>query len=153
MASADGVGGLAAKLGRGLLAGAIGTAAMTASSTAEMKLRGRAASAAPADAAAKVLGIAGFCDEAAKRRFSNAVHWTYGSSWGVPRALLDAAGLRPAAAAAAHGGALWASEQVMLPALGVAPPLWRWGATEVAIDALHHAVYAVATSAAYEALR
>jgi hypothetical protein len=149
---ANGPGTLAAKIGRGLVAGAIGTAAMTVSSTLEQKLRGREASTAPADAAAKVLGIEGFCDEAAKSRFSNVVHWVYGSTWGVPRALLDAAGLSPAAATAAHGVALWASEQAMLPALGVSPPLWEWGATEIAIDAGHHVVYSVATSLAYEAL-
>jgi hypothetical protein len=120
---ANGLGGLAAKIGRGLVAGAIGTAAMTVSSTIEQKRRGREASTAPADAAMKVLGIESFCDDAAKNRFSNVVHWAYGSAWGVPRALLDAAGLSPAAATAAHGGALWGSEQVMLPALGVAPPL------------------------------
>ena len=149
---ANGLGGVTAKIGRGLVAGAVGTAAMTVSSTIEMKARGREGSTAPADAAMKVLGIASFCDDAAKRRFSNAVHWAYGSSWGVPRGLLDTGGLRPAAATAAHGGALWGFEQVTLPALGVAPPLWRWGVVEVAIDALHHVVYAVATSAAYEAL-
>jgi hypothetical protein len=81
------------------------------------------------------------------------VHWLYGTGWGVARGVLDAAGVRPGAATAAHGGALWASEQVMLPALGVAPPLWEWGAAEVAIDAAHHVVYTVATSLAYEALR
>jgi hypothetical protein len=144
---------LAAKLGRGLVAGAVGTAAMTVSSTVEQKLRGREASTAPADAAMKVLGIAGFCDDGAKSRFSNLVHWAYGTGWGVPRALLDLAGLAPGAATAAHGGALWGSEQVMLPALGVAPPLWEWGAVEVGIDALHHIVYTAAASVAYEALR
>jgi hypothetical protein len=143
---------IAGRLARGLAAGAVGTAAMTVSSTLEAKLRRREASTAPADAAMKVLGIEGFCDDDAKSRFSTAVHWGYGTAWGVPRALLDAAGLRPAAATAAHGGALWGSEQVMLPALGVAPPLWEWGAAEVAIDALHHAVYTVAASVAYEAL-
>src|ERR671928_706858 len=125
---ATGAGELAAKIGRGLVAGAIGTAAMTVSSTIEQKLRGREASTAPADAAMKVLGIESFCDDAAKSRFSNIVHWSYGTSWGVPRALLDLAGLRPAAATAVHGGALWSSEQVMLPALGVSTPLWKWGA-------------------------
>jgi hypothetical protein len=145
-------GELAAAIGRGLLAGAIGTAAMTVSSTVEQKLREREASTAPADAAMKVLGIEGFCDDAAKSRFSNVVHWAYGSGWGVPRALLARAGLAPAAATAAHGGALWGSEQVMLPALGVAPPLWEWGAAEVAIDAGHHLVYTVAASAAYALL-
>src|SRR3954452_23545831 len=149
----SGLSGCAASIGRGLVAGAIGTAAMTVSSTLEQKTRGREASTAPADAAMKVLGIEGFCDDAAQSRFSNLVHWAYGSGWGVPRALLARAGLRPAAATAAHGGALWGSEQVMLPALGVAPPLWEWGAAEVAIDAGHHVVYTVATSVAYALLR
>ena len=144
---------MATRLGRGLIAGAIGTAAMTVSSTIEQKRRGREASTAPADAAAKVLGIAEFADDGAKSRFSNIVHWAYGTGWGVPRALLDAAGLGPAAATATHGGLLWGSEQVILPTLGVAPPLTEWGATEVAIDALHHAVYTVAAGVAYEALR
>jgi hypothetical protein len=153
MGSANGLGEIAAKIGRGVVAGAIGTAAMTASSTIEAKLRDRAPSTAPADAAGKVLGIESFTDDAAKSRFSNIVHWAYGTGWGVPRALLDAAGLDPAAATVAHGALLWGSEQVMLPVLGVAPPLWEWGAVEVAVDALHHAVYTVATSLAYEALR
>ena len=150
---ASGLGGLAGRIGRGLVAGAVGTAAMTVSSTIEQKRREREASTAPADAAMKVLGIESFCDDAAKSRFSNVVHWAYGTAWGVPRALLDAAGLSPAAATAAHGGALWGSEQVMLPALGVAPPLWEGGATEVAIDAGHHLVYTLTTSLAYAALR
>jgi hypothetical protein len=148
-----GLGRLAAAIRRGLLAGAVGTAAMTVSSTIEQKRRGREPSTAPADAAAKLLGIAGFCDERAKSRFSTIVHWSYGTGWGITRGVLDAAGVHPAAATAAHGGALWASEQVMLPALGVAPPVWEWGAVEVAIDAAHHAVYTLATSLAYEALR
>ena len=40
----------------------------------------------------------------------------------------------------------------MLPALGVAPPFWQWGAREVAIDALHHLVYTSATGVAYSFL-
>jgi hypothetical protein len=149
----SGIGGLAGAIGRGLVAGAIGTAAMTLSSTIEQNAREREASTAPADAAMKVLGIEGFCDDAARSRFSTVVRWAYGTSWGVPRALLERAGVDRVAATAAHGAALWGSEQVMLPALGVAPPLWGWGAAEVAIDALHHAVYTVATSVAYELLR
>jgi hypothetical protein len=42
---------------------------------------------------------------------------------------------------------------VVLPALDIGvPPVWRWGAEEVAIDAWHHIVYATATSVAYECL-
>jgi len=139
-------------IGRGLLAGLAGTAAMTVSSTVEMRLRGRDASTAPADASAKVLGIETFADDAAKNRFSNLVHWGYGTGWGVVHGLLDLAGLPPATATAAHFAAVWGNETVMLPVLEVAPPIYRWGMREIAIDVLHHAVYATATGIAYEAL-
>lgn len=141
----------ASAAGRGLLAGAVGTAAMTVSSTAEMKLRARAASDAPARAAARVLGVEPV-DDAAKARFSNLVHWSYGTGWGAVRGLVGAAGLRGAPACGAFLAAVWGSELATLPALGVAPPVTQWGAREVAIDAWHHVVYATATSLAYEAL-
>ena len=140
---------LASNIGKGVVAGVAGTAAMTVSSTLEQHLRGRAASTAPADATAKVLGIAEFSDPAAKNRFSNLVHWGYGTGWGVVRALLATAGLRPATATLAHGAAVWGNEQVMLPALDVAPPVYVWPRAEIAIDAFHHAVYAAATGVAY----
>ena len=139
-------------IGKGLLAGLAGTAAMTISSTVEEKLRGREPSSAPADAAAKVLGIEEFPSDRAKSAFSNAVHWCYGTGWGAVRGLLGGLGLPPVAATAAHFAAVWGSEQVMLPALGVSPPLTEWGAEEIAIDAFHHVVYASTTGAAFEAL-
>jgi hypothetical protein len=145
-------GTVAANIGRGLLAGAIGTVAMTVSSTLEMKLRDRAGSSAPAQAAEKVLGIESFVDEADEARFSNLVHWGYGTGWGAVHGLLASAGLRGPAATAVHLGAVWGSEQIMLPSLDVAPPLWEWGAQEVAIDGLHHFVYAAATGIAYSLL-
>ena len=145
------LGDVAAAVGKGLFAGAAGTAAMTLSSTMEMKLRGRPASSAPADAAAKVLGVEPK-DEKEEARFSTLVHWGYGTSWGAVRGLIGAAGLSGMRAGVAHLGAVWATEQVMLPALGVAPPFWEWGAKEVAIDAFHHLVYASATGVAYTLL-
>ena len=144
------LGNVAAAFGKGIFAGVAGTAAMTISSTVEMKLRGRAASSAPAQAA-RVLGVEPV-DEEAEARFSNLVHWAYGTAWGGARGLLAAAGLSGPAATAAHLGAVWGSEQVMLPALGVTPPLTEWGVKEVAIDALHHVVYAGATGVAYSLL-
>ncbi len=142
------LGDVAAAVGKGIFAGAAGTAAMTVSSTIEMKLRGRPASSAPATAAAKVLGVEpkGQSEEA---RFSNIVHWVYGTSWGAVRGLIGAAGFRGLRANAAHLGVVWGTEQAMLPVLGVAPPFWEWGAKEVAIDAFHHLVYTGATGAAY----
>jgi len=142
---------LASTLGKGLVAGFAGTAAMTASSTVEQHLRGRAASSAPADATAKVLGIAEFTDDAAKERFSFLSHWGYGTGWGVVRAAFGAV-LPPKAATTAHLAAIWGNEQVMLPVLDVAPPITMWGGKEIAIDAWHHIVYATATGATYELL-
>jgi hypothetical protein len=69
------------------------------------------------------------------------------------RALIATAGLSPASATAAHFVAIWGNEAVMLPVLDVAPPVWTWGAQEVAIDVWHHVVYATATGIAYDALR
>lgn len=140
------LGGIAGALGRGLVAGAVGTAAMTVSSTLEAKARGRGPSSTPADAAAKVLGVRPL--EEAGERFNNAVHWGYGTGWGAVRGLLGAFGLSGPAATLAHFALVWGSEQVVLPATGVGKPIWTYGATEAGIDGAHHAVYAVATGLA-----
>jgi hypothetical protein len=139
-------------IGKGLVAGFAGTAAMTVSSTIESKLRGRAPSSAPARATAKVLGIASFEDSVAQARFNDLSHWGYGTGWGVVRGLLAAAGVPAAKATAAHGGAIWGSAQVTLPMLDVAPPAVFWPKEEIAIDAFHHTVYALVTGMAYELL-
>jgi len=124
---------------------------MTLSSTIEMKVAGRDASSAPADAAAKVLGVEPKGD-AEKARFSNVVHWAYGTSWGALRGLLGAVGLPGPVAGGAHFAAVWGSGLVMLPKLGVAPPLGEWGTKALATDAFHHLVYATGTSLVFIAL-
>jgi len=144
------IGGLADAIGKGLVAGFAGTAAMTLSSTLEAKLRGREPSSAPARATAKVLGIKEFEDSVAQARFNDLSHWGYGTGWGVLRGLLAATGLSPKAATAAHGAAIYGAAQATLPALEIAPPSVFWPKEEIAIDALHHTVYAVATGVAYE---
>jgi hypothetical protein len=121
---------LAENVGKGLAAGLAGTAAMTVSSALEAKLRGREPSTAPARAAEKVLGIEQFESPAAENRFSNLVHWGYGTGWGAVRGVLATLGLPPK--------------------LDVAPPITLWGKEEIAIDLFHHAVYATATGMAYE---
>ena len=128
------VGTIASSIGKGLVAGLAGTAAMTVSSSLEARIRHRAASSAPARATAKVLGIKEFEDDIAAARFNDLSHWGYGTMWGVVRGLLAATGLSPKAATAAHGAAVWGSAAVTLPALEVAPPFVFWGRKEVAID-------------------
>lgn len=143
---------LAGSVGKGLLAGLVGTAAMTVSSTIEQKLRERGASSAPADAATEVLGIDDFEDDDARQRFSSLVHWGYGTGWGAVRGVIGAFELGAVPATAVHTALVYGTEQIMLPALDVAPPVTEWGAEEVAVDALHHLVYGLATGAAYELL-
>jgi hypothetical protein len=148
---------IASEVGRGLIAGFVGAVAMTIASTLEMKLRRRPPSSAPADAAGKVLGVKPR-DEKGKQRFATVVHYAYGSAWGLARAAIAAAtcaGRHQRAAAVgpvAHFAIVWGASLAMLPALGIAKPFWRWGAKEVAIDALHHSVYAAATDGAYRLL-
>jgi hypothetical protein len=71
---------------------------------------------------------------------------------GIVRGLLDAAGLPARKATAAHGAAIWGSAQVTLPALDIAPPAIFWPKQDIAIDAFHHTVYALATGLAYQFL-
>ena len=143
---------LADDIGKGIFAGLAGTAAMTISSTLEAKLRGRQPSTAPAKAATKALGIETFEDGEAYAKFSNLVHWGYGTGWGVARGVLRAFGLSPRLATPAHFVALWGSAIVTLPKLDAAPPVTKWGKEEVAIDLFHHLVYVTAAAAAYELL-
>ena len=142
----------ATAIGDGLVAGFLGTAAMTVSSTVEARLRHLAPSTAPARATAKALGIRAFDSDLAEARFNDLSHWGYGTGWGVVRGLLGASRLAPARATAAHGAAIWGSAALTLPALDIAPPFIFWGMEEVAIDLFHHSVYAVATGLAYEAI-
>ena len=142
------LGDVAANFGKGLFAGLAGTAAMTASSTLEMKLSGRGESTTPAQAAEEVLDVEP-PDEEAESKFSNLVHWGYGTGWGGVQGLLASAGLSGPAATAAHLGLVWGAEQVVLPALNVSAPVFKYGGKAVATDLLHHTVYAAATGLAY----
>ena len=145
------IGDVASDFGKGLFAGLAGTAAMTVSSTAEMKLSGRGASETPAQAAEKVLDVEPN-DEDSEARFSNLVHWGYGTGWGGVRGLLASAGLSGPTATLAHLALVWGAEQVVLPALNVSAPVFKYGGKATATDLLHHLVYATATGLAYSYL-
>lgn len=145
------LGDVAADFGKGLFAGLAGTAAMTASSTLEMKLSGRGESTTPAEAAEEVLDVEP-PDEEAKSQFSNLIHWGYGTGWGGVHGLLASAGLSGSKAAVAHLALVWGSEQIVLPKLGVSAPVFKYGSKATATDLLHHVVYATATGLAYSYL-
>lgn len=139
----------AAAVGRGLLAGLAGTVAMTISSTTEARVRGRGSSDTPAQVVDTVLGTDGFQDEDARQRTNQLAHWGYGTGLGAVRGLLDAVGLGRNVADVLFHGVVWGAEQAMLPALGLAPPVTQWGASEVASDLTHHTAYSLTTNATY----
>jgi hypothetical protein len=51
-----------------------------------------------------------------------------------------------------HFAAIWGTSMIMLPKFKAAPPVTEEDAKTIAIDGLHHAVYALAAGAAYNAL-
>jgi hypothetical protein len=138
-------------LGKGLLAGAVGTAAITASQMIEMKIDGRKPSTAPEQAAEKVFDV-NPKDEAAKEKINHQMHWAYGISWGIPRAILSMMGVKGPLATAIHFGAVWGAAMVMLPSMKLSKPVTEWKPKEIAIDALHHAVYATAAGLLIDAI-
>ena len=140
-------GSVAASAGMGLAAGLAGTAAMMTSTVLETRLGAEPASAAAVQAAGKVLGI-----RPETKWFGALVHLGYGSGWGLARAVLGRLGLSAPAAAAVHMAALWSSEQIALPALGVIPPITRQEAGDIAVEAWNCLAYATVTTAAYELL-
>jgi hypothetical protein len=145
------LGDIGSAIGKGLVAGAVGTLAITAFQLLETKVTGREESTVPADAAGKVLEIQPRNEEG-QTRLNQVTHWLYGIAWGVPRALLGLIGMRDPAATAVHFGAVWGSAISMPAALDVAPPPTEMEPKELAMDAARHAVYAVATGLAFDYL-
>lgn len=144
-------GKLAFALGKGIIAGIAGTAAITLSQMIEMKISGRKPSDAPAKAVNKVLHIKAV-NKNYRPLFVQEVHWTYGTLWGLARGVMGLAGLNGLPATAAHWAAVWSTEMVMLPSIDVAPPVSEWGGKEISKDGMHHLVYAVAAGLVYDAI-
>lgn len=142
--------GAGAAVGRGMVAGLLGTVALTLSEALEMRITGRQASDVPGQVGAKLFGIEPDSDQ--MERLSQAMHWGHGILSGSVRGLVSLTGARGLPASALHFGALWGSDAALYAALGIAPPPWRWSARELATDMGNKGVYALATGAAYDRL-
>ena len=141
----------AAAIGKGMVAGLVGTAAMTVSERVEMAVTGREASDVPGQVGAKLLGLQPATD-AEMDRLSTQVHWIHGILGGALRGVLDRAGATGPAASVAHFAALWGGDAGLYAALGIAPAPWDWDQDELAADVLHKGVYAAVTGVVYDAL-
>ena len=145
------LGALGNAIGKGLLAGLTATAAMTLSQMIEMKITKREASDSPVKVVADTVGAKPVSEED-KPKLSQEIHWSYGTAWGVARGLIGLTGLKGLPATLLHFGAVWGTALIMLPKHDAAKPINEQEPKEIAIDALHHAVYAVTAGLAYDAL-
>ncbi len=139
-------------VGRGMIAGALGTVAMTVTQRAEMAMTERKPSTVPGQVGAHLIPGKDPDDDADVRQLNAGVHWGHGIMMGAVRGLLDAAGLRGPAASGAHFALLWVSDAVLYRSLGIADVPWRWTGREIATDVAHKGVYAAVTGAVYDAL-
>ncbi len=148
----SGASGPLVALGRGIAAGAAGTAVMTAAQTAYYKATGAEPSTVPAEVAKRIIGgvLQREVPENRDEQITTAMHWTYGTSWGALLGLA-AAGRRPGSGLL-FGLTVWGASLVQLPAMKVAPPIWESDLKAIAPDLGFHLVYGVATATAYKAL-
>jgi hypothetical protein len=125
----------------GLLAAAVGTAAMTSVQVAYLSAAGGEPSSAPGDVGRKLIDV----PRDRRAAFNQAMHMLYGTAWGAPFGLLCRS--RPGHGVL-FGTVVWCVSLVELPLLGVAPPPWRQTPGALARDLAFHVVYGTATAAA-----
>jgi hypothetical protein len=141
----------------GLLAGLAATTAMNLGYWAERRVRRNVDgpldyddSNVPALVAAKVLRQSDLSDDASFR-LGLAVHWGYGSLFGLSAIPLSRR-LGSVPATAIYWGGMMAFACVMFPVLGGTPPPWRWRNDVIMTSAFQHLVYAATTTAVLRAL-
>lgn len=145
------LGRVMARIGIGLAAGAVGTAAMTIAQTIEMKITDREGSTVPADVVDEIAGVAPE-EPSARARMAQFAHWGYGIGLGALRGALASTPLPPRVADSAFYLMVWTAPMAYMPALGVAPPPTEWGSEQIVSDAAFHLVYASAVAGAWHLL-
>src|ERR1700742_408440 len=141
----------------GMIAGLVATTAMNASYWAERRIRRNVEgpldcddSTVPALLAAKILRRSDLSDDASFR-LGLAVHWGYGSLFGLGAIPLNRR-FGPVPATAIYWGGMMAMACAMFPVLGGPPPPWRWRNDVIVTSAFQHLVYAGTTTAVLRAL-
>lgn len=147
----SGIGRVAGALGKGLFAGAAGTAAITISQMIEMSIENRKQSTVPAEVASKVFGVEPINEEE-KMKLTQEVHWAYGTSWGAFRGLLGAASVKGWPATATHFAAIFGAATAIQTELAGAPPVNKWNTKTIISSGIHHAVYAIAAGLVFDAI-
>lgn len=138
-------------VGVGVVAGGVGTAAMTLSQRLEAGITNRADSTVPAQVGEKVASVS-LETESRVRRVGLTVHWAHGVTMGAVRGLLSLTPLAPLPASLVHFPVVWGGDAALYKALGIAPSPWDWGKRELATDLFHKAVLSAMTSVVFIAL-
>ena len=136
---------------QGLVAGAAGTAVMTAGEKLEQRLTGRPDSYVPARVLKRLAGLSELPDARSRGR-NLAMHYGQAALLGVLRSVMARAGLRGPVASAKFAVVRLTNDQILENATGVGAPPETWPRSELVIDLLHKAVYAFATGLVADAL-
>ncbi|MDX5419825.1 MAG: hypothetical protein LPK09_11465 [Hymenobacteraceae bacterium] len=142
---------VASGIGIGLVSGLAGTLVMTAAQMIQMRISGREPSDTPYKAVKKTFGVEAQSDED-KELITNAAHFAYGTTWGIPRGLMAQFGAGGVVGSTAHFGAVWGTELSLLPSMEVMEPITKWKPKAIAVDMTFHALYALATGITADAL-
>jgi hypothetical protein len=87
------------------------------------------------------------------RLVNNVMHWGYGIGNGVEYGLVAGRLRKPRIRyGLPFGATVWAGDYVILPALGLYKPIWRYDAKTLGNDLAAHLVYGLATATALQAL-
>jgi len=129
---------------RGLVAGLVGVAAMTAAEKVEQAFTQRPNSYVPAHTLERLLGLPHKPDE--ERLWLNwTMHWGQGILLGVVRAFMAEHGFRGPVGSFLFMNLRLLNDQTLENATGVGSPPWTWPLDEQVIDLLHKAIYAFTT--------
>ena len=136
-------------IGRGILCGAAGVVAMLASQEVEKRIFKRTPSRVAAETADKVLGMKP-SDKASQGKFNTVIELSYGSALGVVRSTLGHFGITGLGASALHLAVIGTNVSLIIPALGLAPPVREWDKQKLAIEVIHHTAYVLVTGLVYD---
>lgn len=116
---------LIGRLTKGMVAGFVGTIAMSVSELLEMSVTGREGSTVPGQVGAHLLPGQDPNSIIAVERLNPPVYWAHRIIMGSLRGALDQAGVHGLPASAAHFALLWGGDAALYRALGVADVPWR----------------------------
>lgn len=150
------------KIVRGVAAGLVGTAVMTAvqklvggsGSSGEDETPSWENASAPAQVARKALAAGGHDPPSSWIPvLTNVMHWGYGTTWGVVYTLArgdhDAS---PVRRGLGFGAFVWATSYAQLVPLGIYEPPWAYDVKTVATDLSYHVAFGIGVAAAADVL-